>query len=227
MKYVSVLGDSISTYQGFNPNGYAVYYDQRRNRQNGLKNVYDTWWAKVNQALHAYLCVNNSFSGSRVTGLVFPAATDNRRIHGLKTESRSPNIILIYLGLNDFGFGAELQRRRSLGSSPWDRTAFEDAYDLLLRKLKKQYPKAVIACATLMRTTKREHSGWVFPETFAVYPLESYNEIIREAALRNRCLLADLSATGRRYETLDGFHPTANGHRTIAECWLPFLNRLM
>ena len=60
MKLVSVFGDSISTFNGFNPNGYAVYYDREQQIANGLNSVYDTWWAKVNQALHAFLCVNNS-----------------------------------------------------------------------------------------------------------------------------------------------------------------------
>ena len=227
MRYVSILGDSISTYQGFNPAGYAVYYDLGNNRRNGLRSVYDTWWAKVNQGLHAYLCVNNSYSGSRVTGKTVPAGTDNRRILGLRTETRSPNIILVYLGVNDYGYGAELKRSRTLPGSPWDRMAFEDAYDLMLRKLKKQYPNTVVSCGTLMRTTKKDHPNWIFPETLAAYPLEAYNEIIREAAVRNRCLLVDLSAMDRRYETLDGFHPTAGGHRTIAECWLSGLTRLM
>lgn len=40
---VSILGDSISTYNGYNPNGYAVYYDEEMQIRNGLKSVYDTW----------------------------------------------------------------------------------------------------------------------------------------------------------------------------------------
>ena len=55
MRLVSIIGDSISTYEGYNPSGYAVFYDQEMCARNGLKSVYDTWWAKVNQFLHAYL----------------------------------------------------------------------------------------------------------------------------------------------------------------------------
>ena len=44
---VSILGDSISTYSGFNPSGYEVYYNKTMQKLNGLRSVYDTWWAKV------------------------------------------------------------------------------------------------------------------------------------------------------------------------------------
>ena len=32
-------------------------------------------------------------------------------------------------------------------------------------------------------------------------------------------MLADLAACGSRYETLDGTHPTAKGHMTLASSW--------
>ena len=32
--------------------------------------------------------------------------------------------------------------------------------------------------------------------------------------------LADVGAYESRYESLDGSHPTAEGHRTIAEAWI-------
>ena len=50
---VSVLGDSISTYEGYIPANYKLYYDEDRQKINGLISVYDTWWAKVNQYLKA------------------------------------------------------------------------------------------------------------------------------------------------------------------------------
>ena len=66
--YVSILGDSISTYQGYGLPGYAVYYQDYYRQVNELTSVYDTWWAKVNQSLHAYICVDNAYSGSKVAG---------------------------------------------------------------------------------------------------------------------------------------------------------------
>ena len=68
MKLVSILGDSVSTFQGYNPRGYSVFYDASMQRVNGLNSVSDTWWDMVIKSMHARLCVNNSYSGNRVTG---------------------------------------------------------------------------------------------------------------------------------------------------------------
>ena len=35
MRLVSIVGDSISTFEGFNPPGYAVFYDKEMIEQNG------------------------------------------------------------------------------------------------------------------------------------------------------------------------------------------------
>ena len=97
MKFVSIMGDSISTFQGYNPPGYAVFYNKEMQMKNGLNTVYDTWWAKVNQSLHAYLCVNNSYSGSTVTGVAFPSGGSDQRCSGLHTQLYQPDMILVYL----------------------------------------------------------------------------------------------------------------------------------
>lgn len=69
---ISIMGDSISTFESFNPDGYCVFYDEQMQYINGLTLVNDTWWAQVIQALHGELCVNNSYSGSKVSGEGFP-----------------------------------------------------------------------------------------------------------------------------------------------------------
>ncbi len=207
MKYISVLGDSISTFYGFNPPGYAVYYEEMMQAQNGLKGVQDTWWAQVIQALDGVLCVNNSYSGSLVSGAEFPAGCHDERLLNMKKDGKSPDIILIYFGYNDFGNGIDPQ-------------CFEDAYVLMLQKLKKYYPAAKILCATLMRTALRGREEWEFPECLSGVPLEAYNQAIRRAVQQCGCLSADIGALGCRYETLDGAHPTAKGHAALADAWL-------
>lgn len=42
MKKISVLGDSISTFEGYNPAGYEVFYDNIVSHNNGLSSVDDT-----------------------------------------------------------------------------------------------------------------------------------------------------------------------------------------
>ena len=90
--FVSILGDSLSTFEGYQPEGYAVFYDREKQALNGITSVYDMWWAKVNQALHAYLCVNNAYSGSKVAGLQFPSGNTMDRIRHLRTKKLSPDL---------------------------------------------------------------------------------------------------------------------------------------
>lgn len=146
-KMVSILGDSISTFEGFNPKGYCVYYDKVMQSTNGLNSVYDIWWAQVIRELDAYLCVNNSYSGSKVTGKEFPAASCDERIRFLHTEKYMPDIILIYLGFNDFGNGV-----RTKGI---DSMSFEYSYDTMLSKIKILYSDSKIICGTLMKSKIR------------------------------------------------------------------------
>ena len=213
MKLVSILGDSVSTFQGTNPRGYSVFYDTSMQRVNGLNSVSDTWWDRVITSMNARLCVNNSYSGSRVTGDCFPAAACEERLQNLGTQGEQPDYILIYAGFNDFAGGAEL-------ISSLDTYGFEDSYDQMLRTIRQNYPSARTVCATLMRTRVRGDHNWQFPEYWAGIGLEDYNNVIRWTAQENRCDLADLARSSVRYETLDGARPTAQGHREIAVNWI-------
>ena len=220
MRMVSIVGDSVSTFEGYNPQGYAVFYDREMQARNELNSVYDTWWAKVNQALHAFLCVNNSYSGSKVSGRVFPAGESTERLSVLRTADHAPDIILIYLGFNDFGNGIEVRRPKRWFRRDLMSEYFEDAYDNMIKTVRSYYPNAVIVCGTLMRTKMKDNDRWLFPEKFAGVALEAYNDAIRKTARKNRCILADIALTGERYETLDGSHPTAKGHATLANAWI-------
>lgn len=223
IRHVSIIGDSISTFEGYNPDGYAVFYNNERQNKNGLTSVNDAWWAIVLNALNASLCVNNAYSGSTVSGEAFPAAISKERLNHLQTEDCAPDLILIYIGFNDFGRGITLRKKRKLFSFHKDIHVFEDAYDYLLKSVSARYPEAKIVCGTLMRTRMADAPGWPFPEQFGGIEFEAYNQIIRKVVTANGCLLADIGSLGIRYDTLDGSHPTADGHKTFADAWLRFL----
>ena len=235
--FVSILGDSISTYGGYNPSSYVVFYDEDMRRRNGLTSVYDTWWAKVNQALGTYLCVNNSYSGSRVSGQGFPAGCSQERIMHLHTSECTPDLILIYWGFNDFGYGVPIRCASLSNDGKTNLMYFEDAYQQMLTGLRYFYPNAKIVCATLMRTTLRQNSSWHFPERLGGISIDDYNGAVRRAAAICHISLADLAKRhlnfadctkrDRRYETLDGTHPTANGHQTIADVWIDCLSGIV
>lgn len=165
---VSFLGDSISTYSGFNPEGYAVFYDAEMQKRNGLNSVYDTWWAKVNQSLSAYLCVNNSYSGSAVSGQKFPAGCCRERVMHLHTSEYTPDLILVYMGFNDFGYGVPISSAPLSNDGKVNLRCFEDAYHQMLTGLRFFYPNAKIICATLMKTTLKQNALWYFPDKWGV-----------------------------------------------------------
>ena len=43
-KQFSILGDSISTLEGYNPRGYKVFYAGENSKNSGVITMQDTWW---------------------------------------------------------------------------------------------------------------------------------------------------------------------------------------
>lgn len=213
---ISVLGDSISTYEGYQPYGYSVYYRDDRLYDNGLKSVNDTWWMQVIGALGGELEVNGSFSGSMVAGYSFPSACSDERCFALE-GSDPPDLILIYMGTNDRGFSVPIDME-----SPSDTNNFYGAYRQMLHKLKERYPSAEIFCATLPMGRLKTEDPTVYDRFMRED--ECYNDAIKKAVAAEECILADIAAFGERYETLDYCHPTREGHRTLAALWLKALD---
>lgn len=209
---ISIFGDSISTYEGYLPYGYSVYYDAWAIARNGLRGVEDTWWMQVIGALGGELCRNNSFSGSTVAGGYFPAGCSDERCHALHGTDM-PDVILIYLGTNDRGYGVPHGGANSGGDT------FCGAYRAMLQKLKRAYPAAEIVAATLPRGNLRG-----VPSAPACS--DGYDAAIRVAAEAEGCRVADIAAYGERYETLDGLHPTREGHRQLFLLWMRALEAI-
>ena len=221
MKYISVIGDSISTYEGYIPEGYNLYYGSELQAVNEMKSVNDTWWMKVINALGGTLCVNNSFSGSRASGDEFPAACCDERINALGRGGSDPDAVLIYIGYNDFGGCVDIFPDGDSQSTLY----FSNAYETMIKKIKARYPKTEIICGTLMPNFVRSHENDAFPTNDVGTDIEEYNRVIRYICAEYALTLADLGERGVRCETLDGLHPTANGHETMATEWIKSINK--
>lgn len=223
---VSIMGDSISTFEGCNPPENKVFYQGLTARKNGVFSKELTWWHRVIEGLHAQLCINNAYSGSKVSGKGFPSALSPERIEGLSGRME-PDVILVYMGLNDFGKNVFVGKSRRI---LWKKNPehFFDAYCLMLQRMKKRYPKAKVICGTLLKSHVRENPQWRFDGGFPCrYVLEQYNQSIRSACRKNGAICVELDAYAggeKTYETLDGAHPTGNGHRMMAACWLRALD---
>lgn len=219
-KQFSILGDSISTLDGYNPKGYRVFYSGDNCVKSGVSKMEDTWWDKVIGFFGGELLVNNSWSGSRVTKLkdkeqLFPSGCSDERTAALHINDVKPDVILVYLGTNDWAFGAKTGNETRILDED-DNEFFNEAYDNMLKKLKVNYPESEIWCCTLSETCISNRPDFKFPHKYAGTHIEEYNEIIRDVVRRNGCRLIDLYEYKMAYDSIDGSHPTSAGMNTIA-----------
>ena len=219
-KYFSVIGDSISTLDGFNPDGYKVFYYGERKEISDIHTPDDTWWGKVISHLGGKLLVNASWSGSWVAKLpdrdeLYPSGCSDERTSALHKDGITPDVILVFLGTNDFMFGVpptysgDLQHLRD--------QSFDYAYGKMLGKLRANYPDAEIFCCTLCTAYMEKDKSFIFNEERFGSTMEDFNAIIRRQTNKNGLHLIDLYAHGTAYDSMEGCHPTAKGMETIAE----------
>ena len=64
IKNFMIIGDSYSTFKGYVPEGYGLYYTGEG--QCGVNDVEETWWHKFKTETDTNLVLNDSWSGSTV-----------------------------------------------------------------------------------------------------------------------------------------------------------------
>lgn len=227
-KKFSILGDSISTLIGYNPPDYKVFFDEENGQKAGVLNFKDTWWGKVIDHYNGELLVNNSWSGSRVAQLpnsdsVFPSACSRERTGGLHIESVKgnrilPNVIIIYIGTNDWCFGTSLRADLKNGDCLKN---FDSAYHHMLEQIHKNYPEAEIWCCSLMTSYMSTNRRFIFPYVPGKEHMEKYNNLIEANVIKLRkegVLIKYLNLYGYHtpYDSIDGSHPNEKGMETMA-----------
>ncbi len=65
-KNILIFGDSYSTFEGYVPKGYAVYYSENERPETDVTKVEQTWWHQVVNEGNYNLVLNNSWSGSTI-----------------------------------------------------------------------------------------------------------------------------------------------------------------
>ena len=222
-KYISILGDSISTYAGYVPEGNEVYYT---GSNAGVDNVSDIWWNKLLCALDAKLLVNNAWSGSLVTTANGETSAGcMTRCEKLHKDAENPDIIIVYLGINDFHNGVALGSYEGSGSFPTATTTFREAYAIMLNKILTRYPKAQVWVCTLPYCERTGNN--TFPEVNGnSIPLAIWNQAIRELADIFGVNVLEYAKCGLTYQNMnlymgdysagDGLHPNAAGHSFLA-----------
>lgn len=227
-KQFSVLGDSISTLDGYNPSGSKVFYRDEKCSRSGIKEMKDTWWGQVIDFFGGELLVNNSWSGSRVSILpgrdeLFPSVCSDERTGSLNINDIRPDVILVYAGTNDWFYNTapeykDLAENSTPETSPYQ--TFISAYAEMLHNLRKNYPSAEIWCSSLCKTYMESQKSFVFPGNHHGFTMERYNEVIRGLTKRYNCRFIDLYSFGLPYDTFDGLHPTLHGMKELAAMFL-------
>lgn len=217
-KLFSVLGDSISTLEGYSEPGDSVFYEGVKKLESDVLFAEDTWWGKVIQDVGGELLVNNSISGSMVCKhkdcLIPSYGCSDERTSALHMNDRTPDVIMLFLGINDWGFSMKTNPEQQ--SDENDLSVFSVAYQKMLEKLKINYPDAEIWCMTLPISTCSKIANFAFPYRYSGTHIEDYCEVIRNCAKTYDCRLIDLYLNDTPHDTIDGFHPNADGMNTLA-----------
>lgn len=196
-KKISILGDSISTYKGYIPEGYSAFYPYPTA---DFGDVNQTWWMQVINNLGASLLKNNSWGGSCVAeGTGNSSTTNDSRLKEVLFGTEQPDIIIIFMGSND------------CASDSVSLEKFNDSYNKMLEKLIKLCPNAEIYVMTL-------------PESI-MYRNKSenhikYNEVIRNNVKAFNLQLIELEnmygSTGCDSYLIDSAHPNLAGMNLFA-----------
>lgn len=226
-KKISILGDSISTFDGVSVPDGASFYDTNNKLASNVIAVCDTWWGQVINKLQAELLINNSISGSTVT--FHPSyeiqsyGCSDERTSSLCKDGITPDVIIIYLGTNDWGSGVKIFDE----NNPNDLTVFFNAYTRMLKKIKQNYPDAEIWCVTLGKSICSKKSNFEFPCYIKGRHIEEYCKAIKRCAKENNCFVVDLFDNETVYDTIDGFHPDSCGMKSIANAVLDCLKNCL
>ena len=203
-KIISILGDSISTFKDYLPEGNATYYPQ-----NTVQTVADTWWMQLITELNANLGVNESWSGSYVSETAGNklAMASVERIQNLGSNG-TPDVILFFGGTNDIAFKRPLGSfdpvsapdQADLTATSWESLA--DAYVAAILRMQHYYPEAKII--SILPTINKTY--------YNNATLEQHNAVLRAICVHYGVEYVDLVAAGFTTAMLgDATHPNAMG----------------
>ena len=223
-KKLAIVGDSISTFSGWIPSGYATYYPH-----GDLDTVEETWWYKLVKELGFNLIRNASWSGSRVSGdsegNAYCACSDARIDALVGDNNETPDIILCYISTNDWANGIPVGSFTDKDEIPSDGvfTEISKAYALMLYKIRTRYPLAQVYCITNLEG-RRANGDTIYPIVNSQgETIHDVNHAIAEIAHIFGCHVIDLNVSGIHFWNVDSYtvdgtlHPNIAGAEIIKE----------
>lgn len=204
---VSLLGDSITTYQGYTtlPNNYEYPQDKYPD----FTSVTQTWWYQLiyNRMTDAMLEVNSSITGTCVQN----TTKDGHPGYGFLNrygELGNPDVIIVNGGTNDISRGLPVGSLDfTIDTEDLDTYQFAQAYDKLVRLLKAKYPSAIICC--------------VMGDRFFDSTSTAHAPVVREICSHYGVLCAEVDYGAERatcrYSNGTNVHPTPEGMTFMAD----------
>ena len=196
-KKISILGDSISTFEGYIPNDYKYFYPQP---YGDVRNIYQTWWMKVINGLGAGLYVNNAYGGSTVCNFDEYSTSNDKRLESLRINENVSDVLLIFMGTND------------CASKYVNANSFEQAYMDMLYKLQTISPNTEIILINLP-----------ISKLYTIDSQYELNQVIRKCAKEFNYELIDISGLDLTNELIDNAHPNSNGMKSLSKALLDSL----
>lgn len=207
-------------------------------------NPNEVWWKILADSLGASILQNVSWSGASMCShegsdetYKTSYAWHDAQINKLSTRdsdgvSITPNVVIIYRGVNDFSHSpyAKLTNYGASSMSIPNTDVIEGGYDfkesyaLTIKKIRTAYPHALIICCTLNIFKRVNYSS--FPVNNGTNTLPEFNNAIREVADMMGCGLIELDKDGITFEncyplyisdsSTNSTHPNARGHAKMA-----------
>jgi lysophospholipase L1-like esterase len=218
-KLISILGDSISTFEGYIPkaDGINLSHRPRYPQDNLLSDVNDTWWMKVVNELGGVLAVNDSWAGSTVSNHrdinekdfgPDAAMASLTRIRNLGSNG-TPDLIFFFGGTNDAGKMVEkgiFNKEYSFDITRTKWISFADAYCEAIQRLRHFYPDAEIVTLT------PSISGGYYDNS----RLSEFADLANEICTYYKIKCVDMRRCGLTVDMLpDTLHPNAQGMECI------------
>jgi lysophospholipase L1-like esterase len=225
-KYLSVLGDSISTYKNVSNNtsynktigSNAVYYGNIAYTKSVSQD--ETYWQQVIDDLGMNLCVNNSWSGGTVSGIKNTNAATNRADQLHNTSNQKPDVILVYMGINDLRYNQTAEK-------------FQQTYTEMLNTIKANYPDAYVFCLGMPNRNGNDYENGEYTDTECAefcgaieaaignaegnfYYVDIFNSEYKDQVYYNNSID---TGSNNQYtgSTLDNLHPNEKGMDYITD----------
>ena len=168
----------------------------------------DGWVPKFSSLINAQQTLNFGRSGSTLS--------DALREQLPKVYDQKPNVITIWLAVNDFNQQI---------FNPSILTSYKSDLDKMLSQLRTKLDKDTrILVGNIPDLAQVNiYASFGIPKQFLGIQVKQWNDAINEIVGKNQCELVDLFAYWKElsshpeYISLDGFHPSAHGYTRLAE----------